>query len=138
MPGSPAAAIGLVKGDRIVGIDDREVRRFDDLADYSKLRPGEDVVLTVERAGRTFTASTRLATVTEADRFGQTYRVGRLGVATGQRVFEPPTAWGTGAGVAVSRRVRRPHDFDAGGNPERPRVGGSVADIGAIVGLSSA
>jgi regulator of sigma E protease len=89
LPGSPAASIGLAKGDRVLAIDDKEVRRFDDLADYSRLRPGQDVVLTVERGGRTFTAATRLAAVTEADRFGQTYRVGRLGIATGKRVFEP-------------------------------------------------
>ena len=42
LPGSPAATIGLQRGDRIVGIDSKEVRRFDDLADYSRLRPNED------------------------------------------------------------------------------------------------
>jgi regulator of sigma E protease len=144
MPGSPAAAIGLVKGDRIVGIDDREVRRFDDLADYSKLRPGEDVVLTIERSGRTFTASTQLATVTEADRFGQTYRVGRLGVATGQRVFEPvpplqliPEAAGitlstienTAFGLWQIITGRRPLE-ELGGPIKMAQVAGQVASIG--------
>jgi regulator of sigma E protease len=144
MPGSPAASIGLLKGDRIVSIDDTEVRRFDDLADYSKLRPGEDVLLTVQREGRTFTAATRLAEVTEADRFGQTYRVGRLGVATGKRVFEPvpplqliPEAAGitlstienTATGLWQIITGRRPLQ-ELGGPIKMAQVAGQVASIG--------
>ncbi|NJC06287.1 regulator of sigma E protease [Sphingomonas kaistensis] len=144
MPGSPAAAIGLVKGDRVVGIDGREIRRFDDLADYSRLRPGEEVVITVERAGRSFTASTRLASVTEADRFGQTYRVGRLGIATGERVFEPvpplqliPEAAGitwstienTSVGLWQIITGRRPLE-ELGGPIKMAQVAGQVASIG--------
>lgn len=144
MPGSPAAAVGLVKGDRVVGIDDREVSRFDELADYSRLRPGEPVVITVERAGRTFTAATRLASVTEADRFGQTYRVGRLGIATGERVFEQvsplhlvPEAAGitwstienTSVGLWQIITGRRPLE-ELGGPIKMAQVAGQVASIG--------
>lgn len=144
LAGSPAASIGLVKGDRIVGIDDREVARFDDLADYSRLRPGEPVTLTIEREGRTFTASTTLATVTEADRFGQTYRVGRLGIATGQRVYEPvpaieliPEAAGitlstirnTAFGLWQIITGRRPLE-ELGGPIKMAQVAGQVASIG--------
>nr|WP_314444860.1 M50 family metallopeptidase [uncultured Sphingomonas sp.] len=144
MTGSPAAAVGLVKGDRIVGIDNKEVRRFDDLADYSRLRPGEEVLLTIERQGRTFTASTRLAEVLEADRFGQTYRVGRLGVATGERVFEPvsplqliPEAAGitlstienTAVGLWQIVTGRRPLQ-ELGGPIKMAQVAGQVASIG--------
>jgi regulator of sigma E protease len=88
MPGSPAAAIGLVKGDRIVGMTARRcaLRRPCRLQPAS---PGRGRRPDRERAGRTFTASTRLADRHGADRFGQSYRVGRLGIATGKRVFEP-------------------------------------------------
>ena len=142
--GSPAAEIGLVRGDRIVAIDEREVSRFSDLADYSRLRPNETVVLTVERGGRTFTAATRLAEVREADRFGQTYRVGRLGIATGKRVFEPvpfyqliPEATGitlstienTAVGLWQIVTGRRPLE-ELGGPIKMAQVAGQVASIG--------
>lgn len=144
LPGSPAAAVGLQRGDRITGIDNKEIRRFDDLADYSRLRPGEEVLLTVERQGRSFTAPTRLAEVTEADRFGQTYRVGRLGVATGERVFEPvpalqlvPEAVGITASTIQNTALglwqiitgRRPLQ-ELGGPIKMAQVAGQVASIG--------
>lgn len=144
LPGSPAAALGLVKGDRISGIDGERITRFDELADYSRLRPGEAVVLTIERAGRTFTADTRLATVTEADRFGQTYRVGRLGIATGKRVFEKvpalelipeatritvSTIENTALGLWQIVTGRRPLQ-ELGGPIKMAQVAGQVASIG--------
>lgn len=144
LPGSPAAAAGLVRGDRVTSVDGKEITRFDDLADYSKLRPGEDVVLTVERDGRSFTVSTRLATVIEADRFGQTYRIGRLGIATGERVFErvPPlhlipeatritlsTIENTAVGLWQIITGRRPLQ-ELGGPIKMAQVAGQVASIG--------
>ena len=144
LPGSPAAAIGLVKGDSVTGIDGKEISRFDQLADYSRLRPGEDVVLTIERQGRSFTAATKLATVTEADRFGQTYRVGRLGIATGKRVFDkvPPfalipeatritaaTIENTAVGLWQIVTGRRPLT-ELGGPIKMAQVAGQVASIG--------
>jgi regulator of sigma E protease len=144
LTGSPAAAIGLTKGDRIVGIDQHEVSRFGDLADYSRLRPGEEVVLTVVRNGRTFTAATRLATVREVDRFGQSYRVGRLGIATGKRVFEPvpalelipeavritaSTIENTAVGLWQIITGRRPLE-ELGGPIKMAQVAGQVASIG--------
>ena len=144
LPGSPAAAAGLVRGDRVTSVDGKEITRFDDLADYSKLRPGEDVVLTVERDGRSFTVSTRLATVIEADRFGQTYRIGRLGIATGERVFEPvaplhlipeatritlSTIENTAVGLWQIITSRRPLQ-ELGGPIKMAQVAGQVASIG--------
>lgn len=144
LPGSPAATVGLVQGDRITAINDKDVRGFDDLADYSRLRPGEPVVLTIERGGRTFTAATRLAVATEADRFGQTYRVGRLGIRPGERVFEDvpvarlipeatritvSTIENTAVGLWQIISGRRPLE-ELGGPIKMAQVAGQVASLG--------
>ena len=54
-PGSPAELAGLQSDDRIFLIDDAVVRGAQDIGDYIKTRPGEPVVLTIERAGERFT-----------------------------------------------------------------------------------
>lgn len=55
-PGSPAELAGLQPNDRIFLIDDAVVRGAGDIGDYIRTRPGEPVVLTVERDGQRFTA----------------------------------------------------------------------------------
>jgi membrane-associated protease RseP (regulator of RpoE activity) len=73
---SPAEAAGLELGDRVVAIDGSPVATFDELRQEVAERPGETVELTVERDGRTFGATTTLAS---AHPSGE--QVGFLGVA---------------------------------------------------------
>jgi regulator of sigma E protease len=54
-PGSPAEQAGLQADDRIFLVDDVVVRSAADIGDYIKTRPGEPVVLTIERDGERFT-----------------------------------------------------------------------------------
>lgn len=89
VPGTPAAVAGLQTGDRIVSIDGRAMNRFDDLVLYVSLRPAETVTMTIERAGATRDVPVTFSTVTEKDRFGNTYRIGRLGVGPPPAVREP-------------------------------------------------
>ena len=52
-PGSPAAAAGLEKGDRIVAIDGVEVRSVQEFAYVLQdARPGQKARITIERAGK--------------------------------------------------------------------------------------
>ena len=144
LPGSPASAIPLVRGDRIVAVDGEEVDSFAELADFARFRPGEDIRLSVLRDGRTFEASTRLAAVTEVDRFGQRYRVGRIGIGNAGIAFEPvpllaviPTAAGitfktvenTALGLWQIVSGRRPLE-ELGGPIKMAQVAGQVASIG--------
>ncbi len=78
--GSPAAQMDLRTGDRILSINGRGVDTFDDLANEVVLIPGEAITLKVDRGGETLTKISKTATVEETDRFGNKYRIGRIGI----------------------------------------------------------
>jgi regulator of sigma E protease len=141
---TPAASIGLQKGDRILSINDQEVEGFGELADYARLRPGEDVILRFERRGEPLEARTRLASVQEKDRFGNSFRIGRLGIVTSDIRFEKipvteliPEAVGitartienTALGLWQIISGRRPIE-ELGGPIKMAQVAGQVASIG--------
>lgn len=88
LPQSAAARAGLQPGDRITAMDGRAVEGFDDIARFTMLRPGEQVRITVERGGQPVTLQATLDTAVEKDRFGQTYRIGRLGIANPSPTYE--------------------------------------------------
>jgi regulator of sigma E protease len=79
-PGSPAAQAGLKAGDRIDSVAGHEVGTFEELQRIVALRPGEQVLIQVNRSGRELPISATLGSRTERDRFGQSYRIGMLGV----------------------------------------------------------
>lgn len=88
-PNSPAATAGLRPGDRIVTIGGRSIDDFTELAGYTRLRPGERVVIELEREGRATTAEAVIGTRLERDRFGNEYRIGQLGIGPAEVVREP-------------------------------------------------
>jgi regulator of sigma E protease len=79
--GSVAAEAGLLGGDRVLSVDGYQVRGFEDFQRLVATAPERQVTLTVERAGGIETI--RLVPSPEAttDRFGNTHRVGRIGVS---------------------------------------------------------
>jgi regulator of sigma E protease len=89
LPGSAAASAGLRSGDRIVALDGRAIDRFDRLVMFVSIRPGETVRARIERAGQTRELPLTFAVRHERDRFGNSYRVGQLGITSGPPVREP-------------------------------------------------
>lgn len=89
-PDSPAAEAGLLPGDRIVAINDRSVETFKQLAQYVAMRPGERVTVDLIRGGDRVSAAATIGVREESDRFGNIYRIGRLGVGArpGQVVYQ--------------------------------------------------
>lgn len=85
-PQSAAASAGLRAGDRITAIDGRGMKSFTDLSGYVLLRPEETVNLTVDRNGESIVLPVRVGVRIEKDRFGNEYRLGRLGIAAGAPV----------------------------------------------------
>ncbi|QZP07346.1 RIP metalloprotease RseP [Caenibius sp. WL] len=79
---SAAAEAGLAPGDRIAAVDGKAVTSFDDLRNRVVPNPGANMVLTVTREERTFDVPFRVPEVVERDRFGNEFRIGRLGVAS--------------------------------------------------------
>ena len=80
VPGSAAEEAGLRPGDRIVAIAGRSTESFEEIAQLTSLYPDQDVRIDLIRGGRPSTIDVHLKVEVEQDRFGQQYRVGRLGI----------------------------------------------------------
>jgi len=89
VPSSAAAAAGLQAGDRIVSIDGRAIERFDELVLFVTMRPGERLPMQVVRDGALRTLPVTIGERREQDRFGNSFRVGQLGVLSGEQVVVP-------------------------------------------------
>ncbi len=87
-PGSVAAAAGLLHGDRIEAIAGQGVESFEDLRRIVSIRPGERVIISIDRAGLRRDVSATLGAQEIKDEFGQSYRIGLLGVLGGQRTLD--------------------------------------------------
>ena len=83
-PGSAAAAAGIAPGDRIVSVANRSTDSFEDLFATVVLRPDEAVRVDIDRGGKQLSLPVRIAAEEQRDRFGQTFRIGRLGVLGGK------------------------------------------------------
>ncbi|MET4896753.1 RIP metalloprotease RseP [Sphingomonadaceae bacterium jetA1] len=103
MPGSAAAATTLRPGDRVTAIDARDVTDFADIARYVQIRAGERVTITAERDGRPFTTATTVGVEQQRDRFGNAYRIGRLGLRGNGAVDIRPVSVFRAPVVAVQR-----------------------------------
>ena len=91
--GSAAEAAGLRRGDRIISIMGREVENFGDIAPIVSLRPGETLDYVYERDGQRQEKVIAAATRIEKDRFGNSYRIGQLGIASGPVELRPVELW---------------------------------------------
>ena len=80
---SAADRAGFALGDRILAIDGNRVGRFEDIATYVALRPGQRMRFRIDRGGREIVIDAVPDALTTRDRFGNEARVGRLGIARG-------------------------------------------------------
>lgn len=102
---SAAAAAGIRAGDRVVAIDGESVSNYEELQQIIASDGGRTVAIRLERKGRIFTvdATPKLTEVT--DRFGNKYKIGRLGIQTLGAVS--PVHYGpVGAVVAACDEIR--------------------------------
>jgi regulator of sigma E protease len=88
LAGSPAAAAGLVPGDTITAIGGRSVATFEDIANYTMLRPGEAVSVELVRNGVPETIDLTIGERRMQDRFGNVSRIGQLGIGATAPVIE--------------------------------------------------
>ena len=85
--GGAAERAGLRPGDRIVEIAGRSTPSFEDLQNVVTLRPGEAVDIAIMRDGRQISLPVTLGTIHQANRFGQRFKLGQLGVWGGKYVL---------------------------------------------------
>jgi membrane-associated protease RseP (regulator of RpoE activity) len=78
----PAGEAGVLVGDRIVALDGEPVESFVQLRDTVLGKPGEDVVFTVERDGRTLDVTVPVAPVTRLDTAGNPVTAGAVGLSS--------------------------------------------------------
>ncbi|WP_022852182.1 RIP metalloprotease RseP [Limisalsivibrio acetivorans] len=76
----PAAQSGLQEGDRVVAIDGRDIKFWDEMAAYVSERPGDEIDFTVLRDGEELTFSIAPKQVEEKNVFGETINIGVIGV----------------------------------------------------------
>ncbi|HZB69539.1 MAG TPA: RIP metalloprotease RseP [Sphingomicrobium sp.] len=145
-PASSAQQAGLAAGDRILSVDGRTTDNFEKLASYVVLRPDEQVTLEILRDGERRRVSARIARQVEADRFGQRFEIGRLGVYAEGREYvrlRPlellPTA--TGYAFQLTRSMidglwqilsGRRSVKDLGGPLKIAQIAGQQASLGAF------
>jgi regulator of sigma E protease len=82
LPNSAAAAGGVQSGDKIVRIDGRPVRRFEDVQQVVQLNPNVPMTMVVSRHGDLVTLHVVPKLVVETDRLG-THQIGQLGIRGG-------------------------------------------------------
>lgn len=80
--GSAAERAGLQAGDIILQIDGQAIERFGDLQKAVMMRPEEQLVLMIDRAGSQMLINATPALHEEPDGFGGKYRIGRLGITS--------------------------------------------------------
>jgi len=86
--GSAADKAGIEVGDRILSIDGREMPYWDDVVQMVVIWPGKPLDIRIERDGRTMELIATPSVDIRQDRFGNTARVGLLGVLPGRPVVE--------------------------------------------------
>ncbi|HEX8364746.1 MAG TPA: RIP metalloprotease RseP [Allosphingosinicella sp.] len=91
--GSPAAAAGIQPGDRIVSIGGRSVDTFEDVVDFVRIRPDQPLRIELVRGGRPMTISATARGDLQRDRFGNEFRIGRLGIDAGTPIVKPVPLW---------------------------------------------
>ena len=82
-PGSAAQSAGLRPGDRIRSIDGETIERFEDIATYVSIRPGQAMEFEYERQGARLSMTVVPRALQLKDRFGNQARIGRLGIGPG-------------------------------------------------------
>lgn len=84
-----AARAGIEIGDRIVAINGRPIDDFEELRGRVTPFPNEAIAIDVDRGGERLTYRFTIASITERDRFGNEFKIGQIGVGSGQGQIVP-------------------------------------------------
>jgi regulator of sigma E protease len=80
-PDSPAAAAGLLPGDRVTAVDGRGIESFEELQAIVRSSPAQPLAFTVLRGGAPVEVTVTPGLSELKDRFGGVHRIGLIGVS---------------------------------------------------------
>ncbi|MEQ1901910.1 MAG: RIP metalloprotease [Devosia sp.] len=148
--GEIAAEAGILPGDTVISVDGFTVRGFEDFQRLISTSPGRPVSLVLERSGETVNLTLTPEATELADQFGNTHKVGRIGVTrnveAGDVVLYRPSAV-EAVGMTFEeiqfifvRSVARIEDLftdrrdfrNLGGPVEVAKAAGEVASLGLV------
>lgn len=143
-PGSAAEMAGIRVGDRILDVAGQGTDSLEDIARIVSIRPGEQVAIRYQRGEAVATTDALLQVEEVKDQFGQSFRIGRLGIGQERREFEKvgilqaiPAA--TGYTFALTRSMidglwqiisGRRSTKDLGGPLKMAQIAGQQASLG--------
>jgi regulator of sigma E protease len=86
--GSVAEKAGIKAGDKVLSLNGHQIKTFNALVNEVIMIPNENAEIVIERDGKQLTVIAKVAERKEVDRFGNEYRLGKIGVTSPQPVFE--------------------------------------------------
>jgi len=87
-PSYPAAAAGLIKGDKIVKIGDNEINTWIDIINTVGTNPAKPLQFVVQRGGQLYTFIITPRAIQEKDHSGKPVTIGRIGIRkSGQGLY---------------------------------------------------
>ena len=87
-PSYPAAAAGLIKGDKIMQIGGNEINTWIDIINMVGTNPAKPLEFVVQRGGQLYTLTITPRAIQEKDRFGKPITIGRIGIRkSGQGLY---------------------------------------------------
>ena len=84
MENSAASESGIKKGDLITNINGNEINSFNDIRNYITENPQDTLEVMVLRNGSNVLLNVKPKIEIQKDRFGNEYKVGRIGISAGQ------------------------------------------------------
>jgi regulator of sigma E protease len=78
--GSPAEIQGIVKGDRVVEVDGRQIARWDEMTSIIHSQPGRQMGIKIERSGATLSLTVKPEKKVIKNLFGEDKEVGLIGI----------------------------------------------------------
>ncbi len=142
---SVAERAGLIAGDQIVELNGSTIELFDDARSIIQDRPEQEMPLIILRKGEKIILSVTPQLIKEADRFGNVFRLGRLGISPNPQPNWQPVEYYRIPSVAIDRTInsldrmmtniwqlitgRRPIS-ELGGPIKIAKISGEVASMG--------
>jgi len=102
-PNSPAAQQGVMKGDRVLEVDGKQIARWDEMTEIIHNQPGKELAIRIDRNGSTLTLMIRPEKKVVKNLFGENKEVGLIGIAPSGKTDIKKTGIISAFTLAVSR-----------------------------------